>query len=150
MLHQARALNGSPFICQAFVPDRTKIVDPPSQVLPGDTVIFNVNSKESGIAELDVSVTNSNGQSLPVRVMALDEFLHEVSFVTSTTGVYTVTVSYGGLNLPQSPFTVSVGPIPPLPPPRAVGHGLEAAQVGEMATFTVNSSVEPHIKVSFL
>lgn len=109
-----------------------------------------MNTKDCGVAELDVSVTNSIGQSLPVRITELDENLYEVSFITATTGIYNVTVSYGGINLSQSPFNVAVGPVPPLPPPRAVGPGLEAAQVGEMTSFTVNSSVQPQVKVKNL
>lgn len=46
-----------------------------------------------------------------------------------------------------SPLALGVGPVGPTPPPRAVGKGLEHAQVGERATFTVSSVVQPRITI---
>ncbi|XP_066251149.1 filamin-A isoform X1 [Euwallacea similis] len=148
VLHQAKPLNGSPFICQACDPDNVRIVDiPTSQGNVGEKIVFNVLTKNSGIADLEVQATNPIGQSLAIQEMSLGDNLTQISFMPHSAGLYQVAVTYGGVPVKGSPLALGVGPVGPTPPPRAVGKGLESAKVGERATFTVSSVVQPRVSI---
>ncbi|XP_048520685.1 filamin-A [Dendroctonus ponderosae] len=148
VLHQAKPLNGSPFVCQACDPENVRIVDiPTSQGNVGERIVFNVLTKNAGVADLEVQATNPIGQTLATQEMSLAENLSQISFLPSSAGLYQVTVMYGGVAVKGSPLALGVGPVGPTPPPRAVGKGLEHAQVGERATFTVSSVVQPRVTI---
>lgn len=104
-------------------------------------------TKNSGDADLEVSVTNPLGQVLNVQSVEYDDNLSEVSFLPLLPGLYQVTVTYGGVAVKGSPLALGVGPVGPTPPPRAVGRGLECVQVGERTTFTVSSVVQPRVQI---
>ncbi|CAG9825270.1 unnamed protein product [Phaedon cochleariae] len=148
VLHQGKHLNGSPFTCQSFDPDNVKIVDiPTSQGNVGEKVFFNVSSKNAGSAELEVQVSNPINQTLAVHQSIVDDSLAQVMFLPSMAGLYQVTVTYGAVPVKGSPLALGVGPVGPTPPPRAVGRGLEVGKVGEKASFTVSSVIQPRVSV---
>ncbi|XP_076270429.1 filamin-type immunoglobulin domains fbug isoform X3 [Rhynchophorus ferrugineus] len=148
VLHQAKPVNGSPFTCQSCDPDAVRIVDiPTSQGNVGEKIIFNVLTKNAGVADLEIQATNPIGQTLAVQETSLGENLIQISFVPNSAGLFQVAVSYGGVPVKGSPLALGVGPVGPTPPPRAVGKGLESAIVGERSTFTVSSVIQPRVQV---
>ncbi|XP_049822488.1 filamin-C isoform X2 [Aethina tumida] len=148
VLHQAKPVSGSPFVCNAFDADNVRIVDIPStQGNVGEKVLFNVSTKNSGDADLEIQITNPVGQPLAVQQTKLDDNLTQISFLPTSAGLYQVAVTYGGVPVKGSPLALGVGPVGPSPPPRAVGKGLESARVGERTSFTVSSVVQPRVQV---
>ncbi|XP_057668388.1 filamin-A isoform X2 [Diorhabda carinulata] len=148
VLHQGKHLVGSPFTCQAFDADNVRITDvPTSQGNVGEKVYFNVSTKNSGVAELEVQVTNPMNQTLSVEKIEIDENTVQVMFLPTLAGLYQVSVTYGGVILKGSPLALGVGPVGPTPPPRAVGKGLEIGRVGERCSFTVSSVLQPKVSV---
>ncbi|KAB0797522.1 hypothetical protein PPYR_08515 [Photinus pyralis] len=120
VLHQAKQLSGSPFTCQGFDSDSVRIQDiPQSQSNVGERISFNVSFKNSGSAELEVVVTNPIGQTIAVNEIEIDETLKEISFLPYLPGLYQVTITYGGVAVKGSPLALGVGPVGPVPPPRA-------------------------------
>lgn len=62
-------------------------------------------------------------------------------------GLYQVAITYGGEAIKGSPLAIGVGPVGPIPPPRAVGKGLEGGQVGERTSFIVTSVIQPRVQI---
>nr|XP_022900864.1 filamin-B [Onthophagus taurus] len=148
VLHQAKPVTGSPFLCQAYDPDCVKIIDiPTTQGNVGEKVIFNVVNKNAGEADLEITVTNPLGQWLNVQQIIVEENVTQISFLPLLPGLYQVVVTYGGSPVKGSPLALGVGPVGPTPPPRAVGKGLECVQVGERTNFTVSSVVQPRVQI---
>ncbi|KAL1490329.1 hypothetical protein ABEB36_013043 [Hypothenemus hampei] len=148
VLHQAKPINGSPFVCLACDPDNVRIVDiPSSQGNIGEKIVFNVLTANAGKADLEIQATNPIGQTLAVQEMSLGENLTQISFTPTSAGLYQVAVNYCGVPVKGSPLALGVGSVGPTPPPRAVGKGLETARVGERATFTVSSVIQPRISI---
>lgn len=106
-----------------------------------------MNAREAGLAELEIVATSPLGQTLPLQIVTLDEFTQQISFLPSVPGLYQLILSYGGVPVHGSPLGFAVGPMGPQPPPRAVGPGLESAQVGERTSFTVSSIIQPRVQV---
>lgn len=77
----------------------------------------------------------------------MEDKLVQVMFLPTMAGLYQVIVTYGGVPVKGSPLALGVGPVGPTPPPRAVGKGLEVARIGEKASFTVSSVVQPRISI---
>lgn len=92
-------------------------------------------------------VTNPLGLQIPSKQTTTDESSHKVAFIPSVGGLYQVAVKYGGVPVKGSPLALGAGPVGPTPPPRAVGKGLESAQVGERTSFTVSSVVQPRVQI---
>lgn len=148
VLHQAKAVQGSPFTCEAHDADCVRIMDIPStQGNVGERIAFSVNTKNAGSADLEVIATNPIQQQVQVQHTIVSDDLVQVSFLPSMAGLYQVTVTYGGVPVKNSPLALGVGAIGPTPPPRAVGKGLESAVVGERTSFTVSSAVQPRVQV---
>ncbi|KYB28607.1 Filamin-A-like Protein [Tribolium castaneum] len=148
VLHQSKPVSGSPFHCQAFDPDNVRVVDIPHiQGNVGERVSFNVTTKNSGDADLEVQVTNPIGQTMATQEHLLEDNLKQISFLPTMAGLYQVSITYGGVSVKGSPLALGVGPIGPTPPPRAVGRGLESGQVGERTSFTVSSVIQPRVQI---
>lgn len=167
VLHQAKPVTGSPFVCQSFDPECVRIVDIPSvQGNVGDKILFNskrhfkfisslllivyfivVTSKNAGDANLEIIVTNPLGQTIGIHQVVLEENITQISFLPLLPGLYQVSVTFGGVPVKGSPLALGVGPVGPTPPPRAVGRGLECVQLGERASFIVSSVVQPRVQI---
>lgn len=110
-------------------------------------VQFIVLTKNCGSAELEVIVTNPLGQAIAVQQTELDNHLQQILFLPNLSGLYQVAVTYGGVPVKGSPLALGVGPVGPTPPPRAVGKGLESAQVGERTSFIITSAIQPRVQI---
>ncbi|KRT84610.1 hypothetical protein AMK59_1466 [Oryctes borbonicus] len=148
VLNQAKPVTGSPFVCQSYDSDCVRIVDIPSvQGNVGEKILFNITSKNAGDANLEIIVTNPLGQTIGIQQIVLEENVTQISFLPLLPGLYQVSVTFGGVPVKGSPLALGVGPVGPTPPPRAVGRGLECVQIGERASFTVSSVVQPRVQI---
>lgn len=84
-----------------------------------------------------------------MEITATEEFIHQVSFVPTISGLYQLHLNYGGVLVQDSTLGFIVGSSGPQAPPRAVGPGLEKAQVGEETSFTINNIEQPQVQVNF-
>lgn len=108
---------------------------------------LTVLTKNAGSADLDVIVTNPIGHQIPIQQASNDDTTQQITFLPTLAGLYQVAVSYGGVPAKGSPLALGAGPVGPTPPPRAVGKGLELAQVGERTSFTVSSVIQPRVQI---
>lgn len=111
-------------------------------------ICFPVNARDAGLAELEITATSPLGHALPLQIITVDEFTQQISFLPTVSGLYQLQLVYGGVPIQGSPLGFVVGSVGPTPPPRALGPGLESAQVGERTSFTVSSAIQPRVQVS--
>lgn len=148
VLHQAKPLSGSPFTCQAFDAELVRISEMPREKSNvGERITFAMNARDAGLAELEIIATNPLSQTLPLQIITVDEFTQQISFLPTVSGVYQLSLAYGGVPVQGTPLGFAVGQVGPQPPPRAVGPGLEFAQVGERTSFTVSSAIQPRVQI---
>ncbi|KAL7301856.1 hypothetical protein TKK_0005461 [Trichogramma kaykai] len=141
VLHGAKPVLGSPFYCQAFDANKIKIHElGPSIISVHDHFAFKIIKSEAGIAELDVTATSPSGQELPLHITNLNDGAEMVEFSPSTSGSYSINVSYGGCPVPGSPIVCTVESTGQA---RAKGQGLLQGHVGKPAHFTVTGSRSP-------
>ncbi|XP_025831707.1 filamin-A isoform X1 [Agrilus planipennis] len=146
VLHQSKPLNGSPFNCHAFDVDYVRIFDiPHTQSNVGEKIGFNVSTKNAGLADLDVKITNPINQTVAIQKNQLDDHTFQISFLPTLPGLFQVSITYGDIPVKGSPLALGVGPVGPTPPPRAVGKGLESGQVGERTNFIITSVIQPRV-----
>ncbi|XP_061663059.1 filamin-C isoform X3 [Syngnathoides biaculeatus] len=100
---------------------------------------FKVDTRGGGTGELRVVVKGQNRLDVPVEAVEVDDGLYECNYYPMVTGNYTVTVSWGGHNIPRSPFEVYVSEKAGLQKVRAWGPGLETGTVGKSADFVVEA-----------
>uniref|UniRef100_A0A7N8XHM8 Filamin B n=1 Tax=Mastacembelus armatus TaxID=205130 RepID=A0A7N8XHM8_9TELE len=95
----------------------------------------------SGLTGLDVTaeVTSPSGAHQPAELVAVGNNTYCVRFVPTEMGVHSVSVRYRGVHVPGSPFQFTVGPLGEggAAKVRAGGPGLEGAQAGEPAEFSI-------------
>lgn len=110
-------------------------------------LFVSVLTKNAGSADLETIVTNPIGHQIPVQQTINDDNNQHITFVPTLAGLYQVAITYGGIPVKGSPLALAAGPMGPTPPPRAVGKGLELAQVGERTSFTVSSVIQPRVQI---
>lgn len=71
---------------------------------------FNVDCREAGPGELDVTMANPDGRDLPITLTDNEDGTYTVDYVPPQPGNYTVNLNYGGLKVPKSPLKVNVQP----------------------------------------
>ena len=104
--------------------------------------------QEAGYAELDVTVTSPLGRHLPIEVKSMTEGEGElIEFVPTVAGKYKIAITYGGIEVPNSPITfIAQEGLSP----KVEGNGLHNGIVNEPTTFTVDASGiygEPEVRV---
>ncbi|ELU02480.1 hypothetical protein CAPTEDRAFT_100274 [Capitella teleta] len=89
--------------------------------------------------DMEASVTSPSGSSEICDVIDLGEGHYSIKFVPKEMGVHTVSVKHKGIHIPGSPFQFTVGPITDggSHKVRAVGPGLERAEVNTPANFNI-------------
>uniref|UniRef100_UPI00358F87F3 filamin-C-like isoform X2 n=1 Tax=Myxine glutinosa TaxID=7769 RepID=UPI00358F87F3 len=111
-------------------------------------VEFTIDAREAGEGLLTVQITDPDGRPKKANIRDNHDGTYTVSYVPDMTGRYTITIKYGGDEIPSSPFliravptgdaskctvTVSIG-----------GHGLGSGvgptiQIGEQTVITVDA-----------
>ncbi|XP_076600524.1 filamin B a isoform X2 [Chaetodon auriga] len=89
--------------------------------------------------DVTAEVTSPSGTSQPAELVAVGNDTYCVRFVPTEMGVHSVSVRYRGVHVPGSPFQFTVGPLGEggAAKVRAGGPGLEGAQAGEPAEFSI-------------
>uniref|UniRef100_A0A8C4EM37 Filamin B n=1 Tax=Dicentrarchus labrax TaxID=13489 RepID=A0A8C4EM37_DICLA len=89
--------------------------------------------------DVTAEVTSPSGASQPAELVAAGNDTYCVRFVPTEMGVHSVSVRYRGVHVPGSPFQFTVGPLGEggAAKVRAGGPGLEGAQAGEPAEFSI-------------
>ncbi|XP_047439837.1 filamin-B isoform X1 [Mugil cephalus] len=84
-------------------------------------------------------VTSPSGATKPAELVAVGGDTYCVRFVPTEMGVHSVSVRYRGVHVPGSPFQFTVGPLGEggAAKVKAGGPGLEGAQAGEPAEFSI-------------
>ncbi|KAF0034429.1 hypothetical protein F2P81_012187 [Scophthalmus maximus] len=89
--------------------------------------------------DVTAEVTSPSGARQPAELVAAGNDTYCVRFVPTEMGVHSVSVRYRGVHVPGSPFQFTVGPLGEggAAKVRAGGPGLEGAQAGEPAEFSI-------------
>lgn len=107
-----------------------------------------MNRKNAGYAELDVTVTSPLGRHLPIEVNGMPNGEGElIEFVPTVPGKYKIAITYGGIEIPDSPITfVAQESILP----KVSGDGLYRGVFNEPCSFTLDAKDiygSPDIKI---
>ncbi|XP_010777559.1 filamin-A-like [Notothenia coriiceps] len=89
--------------------------------------------------DVSAEVSSPSGARQPAELVAAGNDTYCVRFVPTEMGVHSVSVRYRGVHVPGSPFQFTVGPLGEggAAKVRAGGPGLEGAQAGEPAEFSI-------------
>ncbi|XP_030274937.1 filamin-B-like isoform X1 [Sparus aurata] len=89
--------------------------------------------------DVTAEVTSPSGSKQPAELVPAGKDTYCVRFVPTEMGVHSVSVRYRGVHVPGSPFQFTVGPLGEggAAKVRAGGPGLEGAQAGEPAEFSI-------------
>ncbi|XP_067854900.1 filamin-B isoform X1 [Heptranchias perlo] len=102
---------------------------------------FKVDTKGAGSGDLNVMVKGPKGLEQPVKQRDLldggDALPYE--YYPVAPGKHIVTITWGGHNIPRSPFEIQIGPEAGPQKIRAWGPGLEGGVVGKSADFVVET-----------
>ncbi|XP_034239661.1 filamin-A isoform X3 [Thrips palmi] len=71
---------------------------------------FNIDCRDAGEGEVQIAVSNEKGQDLPATLLDNEDGTYRVDYTAPSPGNHTVTVLYGGHQVPQSPIRVAVEP----------------------------------------
>lgn len=106
-----------------------------------DVADFKVYTENAGDGELEVKVLGPGGLQEKVDIAKLNATTYECKYYPAKEGRFIVMISYGGQEIPRSPFEVNVGPYKES---RiiAYGPGLSGGMVGHPACFTVDTNGE--------
>nr|XP_032651018.1 filamin-A-like isoform X1 [Chelonoidis abingdonii] len=99
---------------------------------------FKVYTKGAGSGELKVTVKGPKGPE-SVKQKDLGDGVFAFEYFPTLPGNYTVTITWGGQQVPRSPFEVKVGPECGSQKVRAWGPGLEGGMCGKSADFVVEA-----------
>ncbi|XP_042868221.1 filamin-A-like isoform X2 [Penaeus japonicus] len=106
-----------------------------------DEADFKVYTEGAGEGNIEVRVIGPGGKEESVRMKQIDEYTFEYVYHPWKEGRYIVMVTYGGEEIPKSPFEVNVGPYKETKI-RAYGPGLKGGVVGYPSLFTVETNGE--------
>ncbi|XP_059469559.1 filamin-A isoform X2 [Neocloeon triangulifer] len=113
----------------------------PKGVRVKDEADFKIYTEGAGEGSPDVRVIGPGGVSEPVKIRKIDGTTYEVIYNPIKEGRYMVMITFGGKEIPRSPFEVNVGPYKETLI-RAYGPGLNGGVVGYPALFTVETNGE--------
>lgn len=71
---------------------------------------FQIETKAAGEGDISVSIKNPQGKSLVPKMEEIEDGTYAVTFVPDECGPYSVSIVYGGQNVPGSPFEVQAHP----------------------------------------
>ncbi|KAI3369718.1 hypothetical protein L3Q82_024560 [Scortum barcoo] len=101
--------------------------------------VGSVGVEAIDMQDVTAEVTSPSGARKPAELVAVGNDTYCVRFVPTEMGVHSVSVRYRGVHVPGSPFQFTVGPLGEggAAKVRAGGPGLEGAQAGEPAEFSI-------------
>jgi len=103
---------------------------------------FCVTTTNAGEATLGVYLTGVKGNPEPIEVVKRpsDPKTFDCYYTPNRTGAYKIQITWGGQNIPKSPYTINVGPEAGPQKVRAYGPGLRTGKVGYSADFVVETT----------
>ncbi|XP_018312647.1 filamin-like isoform X4 [Mycetomoellerius zeteki] len=113
----------------------------PTGVRVQDIADFVVLTKDAGEGVPDIRVIGPGGVNQPIRMSKTDATTYKCHYTPVKEGRHVVMITYGGKEIPKSPFEVNVGPYKESNI-KAFGPGLHTGVVGHPAKFTVNTNGE--------
>ncbi|KAL0108256.1 hypothetical protein PUN28_015064 [Cardiocondyla obscurior] len=113
----------------------------PTGVRVQDIADFVVLTKDAGEGVPDIRVIGPGGVNRPVQMSKTDATTYKCHYTPIKEGRHVVMITYGGKEIPKSPFEVNVGPYKESNI-RAFGPGLHTGVVGQPAKFTVDTNGE--------
>ncbi|KAG5348249.1 FLNA protein, partial [Acromyrmex charruanus] len=113
----------------------------PTGVRVQDIADFVVLTKDAGEGVPDIRIIGPGGVSQPVQISKTDATTYKCHYTPVKEGRHVVRITYGGKEIPKSPFEVNVGPYKESNI-KAFGPGLHTGVVGHPAKFTVNTNGE--------
>lgn len=113
----------------------------PTGVRVQDIADFVVLTKDAGEGVLDIRVIGPGGVNRPVQMSKTDPTTYKCHYTPVKEGRHVVMITYGGKEIPKSPFEVNVAPYKESNI-RAFGPGLHTGVVGHPAKFTVDTNGE--------
>ncbi|XP_069507070.1 filamin-A-like isoform X2 [Ambystoma mexicanum] len=111
----------------------------PKGVRVKETADFKVYTQGAGSGELKVVVKGPKGAEERVKQKDLGDGMFWFEYYPTAPGTYTVMITWGGQNIPRSPFEVKVGSECGNQKVRAWGPGLTGGVVGKSADFVVEA-----------
>ncbi|KAL1436102.1 hypothetical protein MTO96_010848 [Rhipicephalus appendiculatus] len=117
VLFAGRPVPGSPFKVNVGPPCNPRRVRATGRGLQkngvrvGDVADFKVYTENAGEGELQVKVLGPGGSVEKVNITPKPDKTFECNYHPSKEGRYVVMISYGGQEIPRSPYEVNVGPL---------------------------------------
>ncbi|XP_014206619.1 filamin-A [Copidosoma floridanum] len=106
-----------------------------------DDADFKIFTKGAGEGVPEVKVIGPGGVNLPANLKKIDDTTYECHYYPVKDGRHIVMITYGGKEIPNSPFEVNVG-VYKESDIRVFGPGLHGGVVGHPARFTVDTNGE--------
>lgn len=130
---------GDPVTIPGIDPSKVKVNGPgvSSEICANLPTFFDVDATEAGKADLSISVTSPSGSEVPVEVKQTGDNIFHAEYMPQCAGDHVVNVHYGGKDVNESPFFVSVGDPGKV---KCHGPGLSKATANEPAEFTVDTT----------
>lgn len=143
----SKPIKKSPFTVEVEI-DATKVYATGKGVEPtgpkaGEPAPFQVHTKDAGVAELTVVITNPDKTPEPCTITPKDNGVFDCVYTPKKPGKYFVSVAYGGKPISKSPFTVDVAPSFDASKAYATGKGIEPTGVvaNQDAPFEVHTKL---------
>ncbi|CAF1615421.1 unnamed protein product, partial [Adineta ricciae] len=101
-------INGSPLVVHAFNPASVYLMDFPDKLQLNTTNRFIINPTKAGKGSLKIAVKDPNNRSVPITVLKRSNGHVTVEFKPVTLGLYTTSVLFNRVPIPETPLRVAV------------------------------------------
>lgn len=149
VLYKNRPVPGSPFVTEAFDPSAVVVEAlESSHFTLDDEVEIKFNRTKAGKADLDIDVTDPNGDDQSIYHATPETEgteVEKVKYNPKLTGKYRISITYGGYEVPKSPLIFTVRDNRKLV--KVSGNGLRCAEVNRTAQFDVESTSDGELKL---
>ena len=98
---------------------------------------FDVDARQAGDADLDVSITDPESKDIPIEVTSLAKNAHRVKYTPQQQGNHVINIRYGGKALKRSPYIINIDEFGYV---KCSGDGLTHAIANEKAEFEVDTT----------
>ncbi|XP_057318837.1 filamin-A isoform X3 [Microplitis mediator] len=113
----------------------------PNGVRVKDIADFVIITKDAGEGIPEARCIGPGGVNLPITINKIDDNNYKCHYLPIKEGRHVVMITYGGKEIPKSPFEVNVGPYKESSI-RVFGPGLHGGMVNHPARFTVDTNGE--------